>query len=227
MHGTNPVRKRERTPGELQVQDIFLTVQGEGPYAGHPAVFVRLSGCNLRCFFCDTAWDDEKDKYLSIDEIVANIIRVAGLAELVVLTGGEPTRQDLSGLIRKLRWEQRFRVQIETAGTFWQNCLHDVDIVVSPKTPKIQPMIKKHAIAFKYVIRAGELEGDGLPGGGTQVRGSVSVLARPRDGAPVYLSPCDEGNPERNALNLQAAVASAMEHNYIAGIQMHKLMGVR
>jgi 7-carboxy-7-deazaguanine synthase len=58
VYGKNPVRKQELTEdGSLDVVDIFPTIQGEGPNAGRPAVFVRLWGCNLTCSFCDTDFE--------------------------------------------------------------------------------------------------------------------------------------------------------------------------
>ena len=74
MHGKNKVAKRTDNPQSLQVHEIFHTIQGEGPFSGRPAVFIRLSGCNLRCWFCDTEWDDDNDPFLSPDEIMKQII---------------------------------------------------------------------------------------------------------------------------------------------------------
>lgn len=62
MFGQNTPRRRE-SGGLLQVQDVFYTIQGEGPFAGRTAVFIRLTGCNLRCWFCDTVWGDDSDVY--------------------------------------------------------------------------------------------------------------------------------------------------------------------
>jgi len=61
MFGTNPLSKPIESDGlYLEVQDIFSTIQGEGPFAGKPAVFLRLAGCNLRCFFCDTDFESRR-----------------------------------------------------------------------------------------------------------------------------------------------------------------------
>lgn len=228
MFGNNPIRKRENDPTRLQVREIFYTIQGEGPYQGHPAVFVRLSGCNLACTFCDTEWDDVKDPYRGIDEILDEIMVKKGPATLVVLTGGEPARQDLSLLIPQLI-KYFDIVQLETAGTLWQECfgLRSVKIVVSPKTPRINEDIYAYAAAFKYVVRAGQLSDiDGLPSTSTQIVGQQAVLERPGRNAPVYLSPCDDYDEEANKANLQAAVTSALKHGYRVGVQLHKILGV-
>lgn len=227
MFGQNRVRKQERQPDQLQVQDIWYTIQGEGPFAGRPAVFARLTGCNLRCWFCDTQWDDDNDKVHPVGDVAATIIAecLEHKCDLVVLTGGEPMRQDLSKLLPILL-EARLRVQIETAGTLWQPCVGKpgVTIVVSPKTGKLHPEIYHRAHAFKYVIRAGAVsERDGLPIQGTQDKLAHCELARPRPGVEVYLSPCDEYDVETNKRNRDAVGFLAMQHGYIAGLQLHKV----
>ncbi len=95
---------------------------------------------------------------------------------------------------------------------------------MSPKTPKIDPQIYDHAFAFKYVIRAGEIGDDGLPVRSTQIPGDNAVLARPRPGVPVYLSPCDEFDEEHNQANQRAVAATALMHGYRAGVQLHKIL---
>ena len=227
MLGRNRVRKRESGDGtRLQVTEIFHSIQGEGPYAGRPAIFIRLTGCNLRCWWCDTEWNDETDPYLSVEEIIQQARDLAqGTTTLAVITGGEPVRQPLQRLLPALH-QCGFCPQIETAGTLWQDCLAEpyVDIVVSPKTPKIDPRIYDHAFAFKYVIRAGEIGDDGLPVRSTQIPGDNAVLARPRPGVPVYLSPCDEFDEEHNQANQRAVAATALMHGYRAGVQLHKIL---
>lgn len=235
MRGSNPVRHAEaRADGALQVHEVFYTVQGEGPHVGRPAVFVRLSGCNLRCWFCDTVWHDDKDPYVSPHDLARSVLLLApGHCDLVVITGGEPMRQRLWPFVQELLlYDQRFLIQIETAGTYWQNELSNValniDIVVSPKTSKIHPQVHAHAAAFKYVISTTYLpDGDGLPMATTQ-RGNTPALslAKPRPGAPVYLSPCDEGDPAKLRANMARVAQLAMAHGYRAGIQLHKVLGV-
>lgn len=227
MLGHNRVRKAEPGDGTwLQVAEIFHSIQGEGPYAGWPAVFIRLTGCNLRCWWCDTEWDDDTDPYVAVEDIVEQAGRLAQpTTKLAVVTGGEPLRQPLNRLLRALH-EHGFRPQIETAGTLWQDCVAEpyVDIVVSPKTPKIHPKVYEAALAFKYVIRAGEVGDDGLPVRSTQIRGDKAILARPRPGAQVFLSPCDEFDKKRNRANRRAVAQSALKHGYRAGVQLHKIM---
>lgn len=234
MFGKNPVAKSEIDgDGEsLVVVDgkPWFTIQGEGPFAGDGAVFLRLHGCNLRCFFCDTEFSNPKDPRLSTIQ-VCHMIEQVGPAwcKLLVITGGEPVRQNLSVLIG-LMSVRGWTIQIETAGTLWQDCLTDTVIICSPKTPVIHPKISMYAHGFKYVIQAGFTdEEDGLPLTNTQIEGGTAHrLARPKPGTqvPIYLSPMDECDPIANAANTAEVGRIAMKYGYRAGVQLHKLMGL-
>lgn len=234
MHGQNPVRhKEDRDDGELQVHEVFYTLQGEGPYSGRCATFVRLSGCNLRCWFCDTQWNDDTDPWCSPLQLVHEIDRVTPEhCHLLVLTGGEPMRQRLGPFLREF-WKtghERWWIQVETAGTLWQDELDDsrswpqgqLKFVVSPKAG-LDPKMKERADYFKYIIRHGDLT---LPKWSTQREDQAIPVALPRPGAPVYLSPCDEEDPEKNRLNREAVRDLALKFGWIAGVQLHKLIGV-
>ncbi len=96
----------------IKVNEIFYSLQGEGVYAGTPAVFVRLSGCNRSCEFCDT--DFNAYTRMSENEIVNQVVRYG--ANHVVITGGEPTLQLKESLLEKLHQEGKY-IQIETNGT--------------------------------------------------------------------------------------------------------------
>lgn len=97
----------------MKVNEIFYSLQGEGYYTGTPAVFVRFSGCNLRCPFCDTR--HESGRQMTRRRIVEAVEAYSG-AHHVVLTGGEPTLQADSELVAMLHQNGHF-VQIETNGT--------------------------------------------------------------------------------------------------------------
>ena len=96
----------------MKVNEIFYSLQGEGSFTGVPAVFLRLSGCNTNCEFCDTSHQDGTE--MSEDEIIAAVSRYP--ARHIVITGGEPTLQITPSLCRKLQ-ENLFFVQIETNGS--------------------------------------------------------------------------------------------------------------
>lgn len=229
MFGKNQISKVDHGDGlalHVVKGSPFLTLQGEGPYAGHPAVFVRLHGCHLRCFFCDTDFDSPTNPIWNTDDLVLSILDIRKQAELVVITGGEPMRQNILPLCFALR-NIGLKVQIETSGTFWIDGLdlfNDIEIVCSPKTPTIHPMIYKNAVAFKYIISGGMKFGDDdyIPVTATQAGARPARLAAPRKGAKVYLSPCDEYNEQMNDFNRQMVGRMAIEHGVIAGLQLHK-----
>ena len=99
----------------LKVNEIFKSVQGEGSFAGKLCSFVRLTGCNLRCIYCDTKYAYKDGDDLSIEEIIQRV-KILG-QDLVEITGGEPLLQkETTGLIDTLI-KQKYIVLIETNGT--------------------------------------------------------------------------------------------------------------
>ena len=229
MKGKNPVRSQELGDGSrLWVQEVFSTLQGEGPYAGHPAVFVRLGGCNLRCYWCDTDFESS-DYRPTLEELLKKIesIRTES-CHLIVLTGGEPLRQNVVPLIERCL-ESGLQVQIETNGTLWLELPEHpgLTLVCSPKTPKLHPKAMERIQFMKYVVEAGKQSPeDGLPVLSTQGEGKTAKICRPRAGQQVYLMPLDEQDPESNAKNLAACVETCLEHGYRLTVQGHKTWGV-
>ena len=99
----------------IKINEIYLSVQGESSYTGLPCVFVRLTGCNLRCTWCDTAYAFHEGKTLSIDETVDEVEKFG--VNLVEITGGEPLMQEnVYPLMNKLI-EKGYRVLLETGGS--------------------------------------------------------------------------------------------------------------
>ena len=102
-------------PGDkYRVNEIFYSLQGEGFWTGTPMVFVRLSGCNLRCPFCDT--DFRTFREMSAAEIVTEVRRAGGDCRRICLTGGEPALQADAALIAAFH-AAGFTVHMETNGT--------------------------------------------------------------------------------------------------------------
>ncbi len=100
---------------KLKVNEIFYSIQGESTYTGMPCVFIRLSGCNLRCTFCDTRYAYDEGRIESVDGIIKEIQRYN--ARLVEITGGEPLLQDgVHTLIHELI-DRRYTVLLETNGS--------------------------------------------------------------------------------------------------------------
>lgn len=226
-----PIEKRVEGDGNtLDVHSIFFTIQGEGPYTGYPAVFIRLAGCNLQCPGCDTEYTTGRET-LTVQQIVARIERTyshaRNLRPLIVITGGEPFRQNLAVLCRMLtRW---YRVQIETNGTLGidnPDAFQNVDIVCSPKAGKVHYSIVAHATCFKYVLHYKSVDpNDGLPILALDHSASPKVF-RPPLGATVYLQPMDCKDPVVNKLNQEAVLRSCLQYGYILQLQVHKLLEV-
>ena len=130
----------------MQITEIFRSIQGESTYAGLPCVFVRLTGCNLRCTWCDTAYAFHGGSKMSIEEVVARVHElssppVAPLTDprvdpLVELTGGEPLLQpDAIGLAQRLTAEN-YTVLVETSGERFVGMLpREVVKIVDVKCP--------------------------------------------------------------------------------------------
>jgi 7-carboxy-7-deazaguanine synthase len=122
----------------LRIQERFVSVQGEGSLVGVPSSFVRVSGCNLRCAWCDTplsSWSPEGEA-VELDELVR---WCAGGPRHVVLTGGEPMLFAASAeLTRRLR-AAGHHVTIETAGTVWCEGLEADLMSISPKLAHSTP----------------------------------------------------------------------------------------
>lgn len=131
----------------MRIAEIFRSIQGEGRLTGTQSVFVRTSGCNLRCSFCDTpyaSWQPEGEE-LSVEEIAAEVQRLAGqpsqtssAAGHVVLTGGEPMLfAELIPLCGELRRSGR-HLTIETSGTVYLPVQCDL-MSISPKMSNSTP----------------------------------------------------------------------------------------
>ena len=219
MHGQNPIRPPEKGDGSiLQVKHIFPTLQGEGPFVGQPSVFVRLGGCNLACSFCDTDFEDYTP--MALVDIIDTVRTLSeGVRNLVVITGGEPLRQNIAPLCEALLAED-FRVQIETNGTLFRPLPDAVSIVCSPKNTgggyhKVREDLLPRVAAFKFIISSQD-----------SFYNHVADVGQGLYNTPVYVQPMDEYDAQRNAANVKLATALAMHHGYILSLQMHKLLGI-
>ena len=105
------------------ITEIFRSIQGEGTRAGLPCIFVRLTGCNLRCTWCDTAYAFHGGKKMSVDEVLTRVEELAGrqaderaVVPLVELTGGEPLLQEEIYPLAERLLAAGYTVLIETSG---------------------------------------------------------------------------------------------------------------
>lgn len=225
MFGKNKILRPENHAGlALDVTEIFSTLQGEGPYAGHPSVFIRLGGCNLSCNFCDTEFDNFQNRALSA--ILLEVKKQSKNKEekrvrnLVVITGGEPLRQPIEMLCEELI-KSGFLVQIETNGTIFRNLPKEVKIVCSPKTSNkkyfpIRPDLAKRISAFKFIISAND-----------QSYMQISELAKLNPEIPIYLQPMDEYNQAKNQANLQLTSELCQKYGYLLSLQIHKILKIK
>ena len=228
----------ENARQHINVHSVFPTIQGEGPFAGRPAIFVRLFGCNLQCPGCDTDYTSKRMPYTT-DQLldVCDSHRTAP-NPLIVLTGGEPFRQDIRELVLMLL-RNGYAVQVESNGTvdmdlssiFEWTLKMDVpedhfQLVISPKTAKVAESSKRFASAWKYILQAGEVDLDGLP------KRSLEMKQRPArppgafSNSRVYVQPMDEKDRDKNQANTAAAVASCMKFGFRMSLQTHKILGL-
>lgn len=217
--------------GLLEIEEIFYTIQGEGPLSGHPAVFIRLAGCNLCCNLCDTFYSHHN--VMSVENVV-DTARQLQHKTLCVITGGEPFRQwNMPLLVRRLL--QHFEVvQIETSGSCYQHTFDHVKaihkdrviVVCSPKTPKLHPQILESIDAYKYVIRTNHVDDDGLPNEEPQHFRQVALAKPHKKDIPVYLSPWDEKDEVLNKSNMNLAAMLCLQHGYFLSLQTHKIVNL-
>jgi 7-carboxy-7-deazaguanine synthase len=137
----------------MLISEIFYSVQGEGSLVGVPSVFVRTSGCNLRCRWCDTpyaSWKPEGDE-MSVEAILAAVN--AHPTRFVVVTGGEPmVAKEMAVLLTKLR-EAGKHITIETAGTIAPD---DVPCDLASISPKLAHSTPDEAAAGKAWVEKHE-----------------------------------------------------------------------
>jgi|TARA_R100000501_G_C2601114_1_gene98170 organic radical activating enzyme len=133
----------------IRVNSIFYTIQGEGFHSGARAVFIRLSGCNLACGFCDTEFKYGEPR--PEDWMLKEIKKVGGDCKFIVLTGGEPSMQNIQKFVDVVK-EDGYYIMIETNGMF--ELPKNLDWVCC--SPKINPQSKKlvirNADEYKFVV---------------------------------------------------------------------------
>lgn len=193
-----------------RVNEVFLSLQGEGFWTGTPMVFLRFSGCNLACPFCDTSHASGSD--MSADDIVAAVLAAAGNCRRACVTGGEPALQLDTVLIAKLH-AAGFKLHLETNGTL--AIPSGVDwITLSPKED--------------FVQNAGVV----LPGA-DELKLVYDGIADPERWASFpaswhFLQPCDTGDAAKNATILAATVEYIKANPaWRLSLQTHKLLGIR
>lgn len=126
-----PLPAAERT---LRVSEIFYSLQGESRTVGYPTVFVRLTGCPLRCVYCDTEYAFSGGERMKLPEIVERVAEYQ--PRYVTITGGEPLAQADSRLLIKMLCDHGFSVSVETSGALDISMVdRRASIVMDLKTP--------------------------------------------------------------------------------------------
>jgi 7-carboxy-7-deazaguanine synthase len=212
--------------GLLEVHSIFDTFQGEGPFAGTPAVFVRLSGCNLSCPSCDTEYTFSRN-LMTPGEVLHQVGQYRPRT-LVVITGGEPFRQPIWRLCNLLQADG-YLVQVETNGTIypdkWWRLLdrRNLHVVCSPKTGEVNRLLMVNS--WKLVIDSGHVLPNGKP---SSTLGQKCPVFNCPEAPPdrVWVQPLDEKNPQKNHANLNAAIECCKRFGYNLSLQLHKQLGM-
>lgn len=191
---------------KLNVKEIFYSLQGEGGRVGEPSVFIRLTKCNLSCWFCDTDFENGQD--LSVDEILKNIGQYA--AKYIIWTGGEPTLQ-LTDEVLLFFKNAGYQQAIETNGTQKVSDLIDY-ITCSPKSnykraKRINPIVDE--------IRLPLEDGDSLP-----LIEDLPIAQK------YFISPVFDGN-KLNVANINYCVELVKKNpKWTLSLQIHKLINI-
>ncbi len=209
-----------------RVNEIFYTLQGEGAHSGIPAVFIRFSGCNLRCPWCDTDFTDYNE--MTAEQIVAEAIDLYDIPnerrKMVVLTGGEPSLQVDKPLINALHAEG-FYICIETNGT--RPLPEGIDwITCSPK----QPLAISHLplaltkVNEVKVVFTGTYDPEIWR---QQLQAEHWLLQPLRFTGEWLIENVDSGEDDRND-NLDDTVRYILSHPFWRlSVQLHKIAGLR
>ena len=193
-----------------KVNEIFYSLQGEGFNTGTASVFIRLSGCNLHCAFCDTR--HEEGTMMSLPAIVERVMQYPN-APLIVLTGGEPSLWIDEDFVNGLKTMTGKRIAIETNGT--HPLPHGIDwVTLSPKTG-----IAGNGDAPVVLTRCDELKVVYL---GQDLGQYDAIQATHR-----YLQPCWVDDEQQCRRNMQATVQAVLDNpQWRLSLQTHRILGI-
>ena len=194
-----------------KINEIFHSLQGEGYRTGTPAVFVRFSGCNLRCAFCDT--QHQEGRSMSLEEIIAEINNYPN-TPLVVLTGGEPSLFINEAFVEDIKRQTGKLIAIETNGT--RSLPTNLDwVTLSPKTGlpggDLEPCVLKTCDELKVVFLGQDL-------------GQYNAIQAHHR----FLQPCFSEDQARCQANMKACVDAVMRNpNWRLSLQIHRILNIR
>lgn len=206
-------------PHILKITEIFPSIQGEGLRSGEPTIFIRMTGCNLRCSFCDTkyAWDGGED--YPVEKILRTVqkIHVRSPSDWICLTGGEPMVQPIEPLVKQLK-TSGYKVQIETNGTLYRAVGADWwTLSPKPETYGFAQEFRAKANEVKIVVSR-ELTLKILQ----NLRGQFPLRT------PILLQPQSQTKwSTEQGLKLLTNAMKAGIKNIRFSVQIHKYIGVR
>lgn len=193
-----------------KINEIFYSLQGEGYHTGTPSVFVRFSGCNLRCHFCDT--QHQEGEMFSLQEIVDEINEYP-IAQLVVLTGGEPSLFIDEAFVAELKQKTDKKIAIETNGT--RTLPRNLDwVTFSPKTAfvggNLEPCVLTTCDELKVVYL------------GQDLAQYDDIEAKYR-----FLQPCFCEDEVQRKANMKACVEAVMQNpGWRLSLQIHRVLNI-
>ena len=195
-----------------RINEIFYSLQGEGLWTGTPMVFVRFSGCNLKCPFCDT--DHSAFREMSADEIVAEVVQAGGTCGRVCVTGGEPSLQLDKVLVDALHGAG-FQIHLETNGT--RPLPEGVDwVTLSPKTD-VKGLKGDGTVVLEKADEVKLVYEDGI---------DPKWAAFPASWH--FLQPCDTGDPAADRAILAQTLDYILRNpRWRLSLQTHKLLKIR
>lgn len=189
-----------------KINEIFYSLQGEGHHAGYPSVFIRFSGCNLKCPFCDTR---HEEGIFMDDDAIVHAVKLYK-ADWIVITGGEPALWIDADFIRLLRRATGKKIAIETNGSV--PLPEGIDwVCVSPKDA---PVVVDYADEIKVVDIDQPLE-------------DYFSLPCRREKTLMYLQPCYVPDPEEFAKNRLRTVRRVLaDPRWTLSVQLHRFLGI-
>ncbi len=201
----------------MKVNEIFYSLQGEGHYTGTPAVFVRLSGCNTKCAFCDT--NHQSGKEMSEREILNEISKYP--ARHIVITGGEPTMQ-LTAAFTQLLHSAGYFIQIETNGSISlpEGC--EIDWITC--SPKNLPIKIQRIDELKVLFDASDTNNT------QRIAQLGNIPAREYRLQPLDATMTTEGNQlqQQNKNNLESTIQFILKNpKWNLSLQTHKIINVQ
>ncbi len=190
----------------LKIVEIFYSIQGEGKFSGYPCVFVRLHGCNLDCSFCDEPLHKGAYETFTCKEVLKQIKKYP--TKHVVITGGEPSLNDINEFIDMLHFEG-LHIAVETNGYRFENIKNADHITYSPKD--LNSLHVEGFSEYKFVV---EVDSD--------IEKIISIKSQ----IPIYIQPINFKDSV-NKVNTDFCIELVKKYpHFRLSVQLHKYLGI-